>query len=224
MKKKAVVLLSGGMDSAVTLYMAREEYQCYVLMFDYGQKAVKELDFARKIAEEAGCSYRLLKIDLPWKGSSLLDGSKEVPEASEACGGDIPDTYVPARNMIFLSYGVSFAEAIGADAVFIGAHQLDYSNYPDCRSGFFDVFGESVRIGTKRGAEGSEVKVVTPIINMTKKEIVGMGNELGVPFEYTWSCYKQDSTPCGKCESCVFRIKAFEEAGIQDPLMSRDLN
>jgi 7-cyano-7-deazaguanine synthase len=223
MKKKAVVLLSGGMDSAVTLYMAREEYQCHVLMFDYGQKAVKELDFARKIAEEAGCSYRLLKIDLPWKGSSLLDGSKEVPEAAEACGESIPDTYVPARNMIFLSYGISFAEAIGADAVFIGAHQLDYSNYPDCRSGFFDAFSEAVRKGTKSGVEKSEVKVVTPIINMTKKEIVCMGNELGVPFEYTWSCYEQDSTPCGKCESCVFRMKAFEEAGIQDPLMSRDL-
>ena len=207
----------------MTLYMAREEYECHVLMFDYGQKAVKELDFAKRIAEEAGCSYRLLKIDLPWKGSSLLDESKEVPEAAEASGEGIPDTYVPARNMIFLSYGVSFAEAIGADAVFIGAHQLDYSNYPDCRSGFFDSFREAVREGTKSGAEGSEIEVVTPIINMTKSEIVSKGNELGVPFGYTWSCYKQDSAPCGKCESCAFRMKAFEEAGIQDPLMSRDL-
>lgn len=224
MRKKAVVLLSGGMDSAVTLYMAKEEYECHVLMFDYGQKAVKELDFARKISEEAGCSYYFLKIDLPWKGSSLLDESKEIPEASETSGSGIPDTYVPARNMIFLSYGVSFAEAIGADAVFIGAHQLDYSNYPDCRSEFFDSFRKAVQKGTKRGVEASEVKIVTPIIGKTKKEIVQVGNDLAVPFEHTWSCYKQDNMPCGKCESCMFRIKAFEEAGIEDPLMIRDLN
>lgn len=213
--KKAVVLLSGGIDSAVTLYIARKNYQCTALIFDYGQKASKETSSARKIADKAGCGYYLLSVALPWNGSSLLDEERSIPEASS--GKDIPDTYVPARNIIFLSYGTSLAEAIGAEAVFIGAHQLDYSNYPDCRKEFFESFQGTVLRGTKGGALGEGVKIITPILNMTKKEIVEEGFKLGVPFEDTWSCYSGSALPCGKCESCLFRIKAFEEAGKIDP-------
>lgn len=219
--KKAVVLLSGGMDSAVTLYSAKQDHECHVLIFYYGQKADKEIEFAQKLAEESGCEYIIMNISLPWKGSALLDDNVSIPDAQEVTGGDdIPATYVPARNIIFLSYGVSYAEAIDADAVFIGAHQLDFSNYPDCRSSFFDKFREAVKEGTKRGHEGKEVKIVTPVIDKTKKEIVELGAHLGVPFERTWSCYRNEEKPCGKCESCYFRAKAFKEAGVKDPLNS----
>jgi len=217
--KKAVVLLSGGVDSAVTLYIAKQEYECHVLLFNYGQKAGKELNCAKKIAEEAGCEYKVIDISLPWKGSSLVDDSSKIPTGEASRGGEIPSTYVPSRNIIFLSFAASFAEAIGAEAVFIGAHQLDYSNYPDCRSEFFDSFQESLDQGTKMGTEGNGIKIATPVINKTKKEIVETGIDLGVPFEYTWSCYDGGDAPCGECESCMFRMKAFDEAGIKDPLL-----
>jgi len=217
--KKAVILLSGGMDSAVTLYIAKKDHQCHAVVFDYGQKASKEIEFAKKITGITGSKFQVLRIPLPWKGSALLDETKAVPEGNASGGGMIPDTYVPARNMIFLSFGVSFAETIGAEAVFIGAHQLDFSNYPDCRDEFFASFRETVRRGTKRGQKGRRINIETPIINKTKKEILETGRQLGVPFEYTWSCYRGDDMPCGVCESCLFRAKAFEEAGIADPLL-----
>ena len=219
--KTAVVLLSGGMDSAVTLYMAQKEYKyvCHVLIFNYGQKASKEMDFARLLVEKTGSVFHKVNISLPWKGSSLIDDKIEVPKNIIDNGSGIPSTYVPARNILFLSYGVSFAEAIGAEAVFIGAHQLDYSNYPDCRSEFFEAFQEAVNVGTKAGVEKKSVKIITPIINMTKKEIVQKGVQLGVPFENTWSCYLGDENPCMECESCKFRMQAFREAGIKDPLV-----
>ena len=219
--KKAIVLLSGGMDSAVAFYIARRTYQCHVLVFDYGQKAKGEIDYALKLSEMAGCENRVLKISLPWKGSSLLDENKAIPDGKNAACGEIPDTYVPARNIIFLSYAVSFAEAINAEAVFIGAHQLDFSNYPDCRSEFFNSMRKAILWGTKKGSEGDPVEIITPIIDMTKKEIVELGVKLGVPFEHTWSCYKSGERPCLECESCMFRQKAFEELGIQDPLLSK---
>lgn len=215
--QKAIVLVSGGMDSAVTLYKAKQENECFALVFSYGQKASREIDSARRVASIAGCPCTVLDISMPWKGSALLDVNSAIPEHSASSEGKIPGTYVPARNILFLSYAVSYAEAIGAESVFIGAHQLDFSNYPDCREVFFDSYREMVRKGTRTGSEGSPVEIVTPIINMTKKQIVEEGLKLGVPFGETWSCYSQGETPCGKCESCVFRARAFQEAGVPDP-------
>ncbi len=217
--KKAVVLLSGGMDSAVTLYIAKQDYSCHALIFDYGQKAFKEIGCASKIAEVSGSPFQVLRISLPWKGSALLDRSIDVPAGDVSGGGKIPATYVPARNIIFLSYAISFAEAMGAETVFIGAQQVDFSNYPDCRSSFFESFQEAIRLGTKEGMEGGGIRISTPVINKTKREIIETGIMLGVPFEHTWSCYRGDMAPCGSCESCVFRAKAFAETGVPDPLL-----
>ena len=214
--KQAIVLLSGGVDSAVTLYEAKIDYECKVLVVDYGQKAKKEIQCAIRVAKEAGCECTVLKVELPWKGSALLDPERAIPEGMDSAGGDIPDTYVPSRNIILLSYGVSYAESIGAEAVFIGAHQMDYSNYPDCRSEFFDKFRETIRYGTKVGIENHSIKIETPVIDRTKKEIVEIGDRLGVPFGLTWSCYHGDEAPCGKCESCLYRKQAFKEAGVVD--------
>jgi len=213
------VLLSGGMDSAVTLYIARKTYDASALIFKYGQRAGQETASAVKVAEKAGVPYYILDISFPWKGSTLLDSSLTVPSGGASAGGSIPSTYVPGRNIIFLSFGVSFAEAIGARAVFIGAHEQDYSNYPDCRRGFFDNFEKAVNSGTKLGVEGERVEVVTPLIDKTKKEIIRTGMSLGVPFELTWSCYDGGKTPCGRCESCMFRARGFEEAGLTDPVL-----
>lgn len=218
--KKAIVLLSGGVDSAVTLYIAKQDYDCRALIFDYGQKAAREIDSARRIAAAAGVEALEMTIAMPWKGSALLDEDEAIPDGAISGEGEIPATYVPARNIVFLSFAVSFAESIGAGAVFIGAHQLDYSNYPDCRGEFFECFQKAVDVGTKSGVEGRVVKIITPVLDFTKKEIVAEGVRLGVPFGDTWSCYHQGEVwPCGACESCLFRAKAFEEAGIEDPLM-----
>ncbi|KJJ85711.1 queuosine biosynthesis protein QueC [Candidatus Omnitrophus magneticus] len=169
---KAVVLLSGGMDSAVTLYIAKQKYQCHVLIFDYGQQARKEIISAKNLAKQSSSDFYVIKITLPWKGSALLDKNIKIPENGDYLGKGIPSTYVPARNIIFLSFGVSFAEAIGANAIFIGAHELDFSNYPDCRGEFFDSFQKVINKGTKSGVNKSPVKIITPILNKTKKEIV----------------------------------------------------
>ena len=215
--EKAIVLVSGGMDSAVTLYKAKQKNECFALTFSYGQKATREIDSALSVAKSAGVPCTVLDISLPWKGSALLDVDSVIPEYSASADGEIPVTYVPARNILFLSYAVSYAEAIGAGSVFIGAHQLDFSNYPDCREVFFDSYRNMVNKGTRTGSEGRPVEIVTPIINMTKKQIVEEGVRLGVPFGETWSCYSQGETPCGKCESCMFRSRAFQEAGVPDP-------
>ena len=172
----------------------------------------------------AGCQSRVLKIRLPWKGSSLLDKKIPVSEAKKRQGiksAQIPATYVPARNIIFLSFALSYAEASGAEAIFIGAHSQDYSGYPDCRRGFFSAFQAAAKRGTKAGSEGRGIKIFTPLINQTKAGIIRSGFKLGVPFEQTWSCYKGKERPCGKCESCYFRARGFKEAGLSDPLSSQ---
>jgi len=204
MSKRAVVLLSGGMDSAVTLFYARQKgYKAHCLVFDYGQRHKKEIRFAEGIARLAGCDYRILKIRLPWKNSALLDSKISVPENRVFSG--IPSTYVPARNTIFLSFAVSFAEAIGASAIFIGANARDFSGYPDCRPLYFKRFNELLKKATK--ARG--IKIETPLLYKTKKEIVRLGKRLGVPLELTWSCYKGGRKPCGKCDACKLRNKGF---------------
>ncbi|MFH1394710.1 MAG: 7-cyano-7-deazaguanine synthase QueC [Candidatus Omnitrophota bacterium] len=218
MTKKAVVLLSGGLDSAVTLYIAKKDYECSVLIFNYGQRALIETEYAQKLVEYSRDKYYMMDISLPWKGSALLDKTMLIPSGEVSACGSIPDTYVPARNIIFLSFGVSFAEAIGASAVFIGAHQLDFSNYPDCTDVFFESFQKTIDVGTKTGREQGKIEIKTPLLCMTKKEIVETGNRLKVPFQYTWSCYEGGKVSCGKCESCLFREQAFADSGIPDPL------
>ena len=210
--KKAVVLLSGGLDSAVTLYFAKsKKYQCQALIFDYGQRHRREIEAAKCIAKRAGVKFEVIKISLPWKGSSLLDKRN----ISRSRGSLIPNTYVPARNIIFLSFALSFAEAIKANAIFIGAHAQDYSGYPDCRSEFFHAFNKVASTGTKAGIEKNGVEIKTPLLNMGKADIIRLGSRLRVPFELTWSCYKGGRAPCGVCDSCHYRDKGFKEAGIK---------
>ncbi|MFA5117483.1 MAG: 7-cyano-7-deazaguanine synthase QueC [Candidatus Omnitrophota bacterium] len=215
--KRAVVLLSGGLDSATTLYYAkRNGFEPYCLVFDYGQRHKREVAAARQIARALKAPLETVTISLPWKGSSLLDKSKAIP--SSAVTGTIPDTYVPARNIIFLSFALSYAEVIRAEAVFIGAHAQDYSGYPDCRPEFYRAFDAVIKTGTKAGVEGNKINIITPLINKTKSEIVKLGFSLGVPFGRTWSCYHGGKRPCGKCDSCYYRAKGFAEAGLEDPL------
>lgn len=223
MNKKAIVLLSGGLDSAVSLYLAkRQGFKCYCLIFDYGQRHKKEIESAKRIVKKTRCPYRILKIRFPWKGSSLLDKGLKIPERGNAITQKrknvIPSTYVPGRNIIFLSFALSFAEVTGAEVIFIGANAIDFSGYPDCRSEFYRAFNKVITKGTKVGVKGEEIKIETPLIQRTKAQIVRLGAQLGVPFELTWSCYRGGKRPCGKCDSCHFRAKGFSEAGIPDPL------
>jgi len=219
-RKKAVVLLSGGLDSATTLYFARKSgFECTCLSFDYGQRHKRELSAAGKLAAVSNCEHHIVKIGLPWKGSSLLDSDIALPMAGNSSGKKIPNTYVPARNIIFLSFALSCAEAIGAEAIFIGANAVDYSGYPDCRPDFYRAFCKAIRTGTKSGVEGAQIRILTPLISKTKAQIVKLGAALGVPFGLTWSCYAGGVKPCGKCESCFYRSKGFRQARVIDPLV-----
>lgn len=220
--RQAVVLLSGGLDSAVALYVAKHKgYEVYALSFDYGQRHGCELKAARSLSKKVHCNWKLLSIDLPWKGSSLLDNKLKIPESSciTRIGNVIPSTYVPARNTIFLSFALSYAEAIGASAVFIGANALDYSGYPDCRPQYFKAFNRLALLATKCALDKNKIKIQTPLVNLTKSQIIRLGSRLGVPFELTWSCYKGANKPCGKCDSCLLRAKGFKEAGEKDPAL-----
>ncbi|UCD55082.1 MAG: 7-cyano-7-deazaguanine synthase QueC [Candidatus Omnitrophota bacterium] len=216
MNKKAIVLLSGGIDSAVTLYLAKKKGFCpTALIFDYGQRHRKEIGFARRIAGKARSPYRIIKLSFPWKGSSLLDRKMHIPKRPfNNIKKGIPSTYVPGRNLIFLSIATSFAETIKGDAIFIGAHTQDFSGYPDCRKTFFDIFKKVITKGTK---DGKRIKIYTPLLNKNKKEIIKIGLRLKVPFKFTWSCYEGSRNPCDSCDSCLFRKKAFEELGVKDP-------
>lgn len=211
--RRCVVLLSGGLDSTTTLYLAMSRgYRPLCLIFDYGQRHRKEILRAEQISRQAGCPYYRVKISMPWKGSSLLDRSMAVPRKGVFRG--IPNTYVPARNIIFLSFAVSAAEALGCRDIFIGANAVDYSGYPDCRPSFYRAFGAVIRKGTKSGAEQAPIRVRTPLISMSKAQIVRKAVSLGVPLELTWSCYTGGSKPCGVCDSCRLRAKGFREAGL----------
>jgi 7-cyano-7-deazaguanine synthase len=217
--KKAVVLVSGGLDSATTLAIALSQgYECYALSFDYGQRHFCELIAADNIAKYLGAKdHKTVKMDLrQFGGSALTDDAIDVPEY----GGDgIPVTYVPARNAVFLSLALGWAEVLGACELFIGINAVDYSGYPDCRPEFVNAFEQMANLATKAGVEGERFKVNAPLINMSKAQIIQTGTELGVDYSQTVSCYNPDNhgTACGHCDSCRLRAQGFVAAGIADP-------
>ena len=220
---RVVVLLSGGMDSATTFYLAREaEHLVYALSFDYGQRHSREMQAARSIAKAGGAKqHKRLSIDLgAIGGSALTDPKVDVPQnrAAESIGRGVPPTYVPARNTILLSYGLAYAEVSKADRVYIGATAVDFSGYPDCRPEYFKAFQRMANLATKRGVQGHAVRIEYPLIRMSKADIVREGERLGVPFELTWSCYLGGSKACGTCDACQLRLKGFREAGSRDPI------
>ena len=221
--KKAVVLLSGGLDSATTLFLARKRgFRCFCLVFDYGQRHQREIGSAKKIARFAHCAYRLIKLRFPWKGSALLDRKSKIPAATGyrlQARSVIPNTYVPARNTVFLSLALAYAEAINAGAIFIGANAVDFSGYPDCRPEFYRAFKKVAACATKSGVEGKKIRIETPLIEKSKAEIIRLGASLGVPFQWTWSCYAGKNKPCAQCDSCYLRAKGFRQAKIKDPLL-----
>ena len=218
--KKAVVLLSGGLDSATVLAIAKSEgFACHALSFDYGQRHLCELEAAGRVARQLGVEcHKTAKIDLRlWGGSALTDDALAVPDAEESSG--IPITYVPARNLIFLSFATAYAEVLGARDIFIGVNSVDYSGYPDCRPAFIESFRETARLGTRAVDEGWSYRINAPLQNMSKAEIIRTGVRLGVDYSFTTSCYNPDSEgrSCGKCASCALRIAGFREAGVPDP-------
>ncbi|HMA86082.1 MAG TPA: 7-cyano-7-deazaguanine synthase QueC [Desulfosalsimonadaceae bacterium] len=222
--QKAVILISGGLDSATALAIARAEgWECYAMSFDYGQRHILELDAARKIAENMGVKKHLvIQVDLAGIGGSALTADISVPknrsDAELAAG--IPVTYVPARNTIFLSYGLAWAEVIGATDIFIGVNAIDYSGYPDCRPEFIKAFEQMANLATKTAVEGGgAIRIQTPLLYMTKAQIIQQGVSLGIDYSLTHSCYDptMEGLACGKCDSCQLRKKGFFEAGLKDP-------
>jgi 7-cyano-7-deazaguanine synthase len=226
MSRKAVILLSGGLDSATVLAIARSEgYELYPLSFRYGQRHERELAAAERVARAFGAAERHLVIafDLRAIGGSALTEAIDVPKsrtAGEIAHG-IPVTYVPARNTIFLSFGLAYAEKLEASDLFIGVNQLDYSGYPDCREEYIRAFEAMANLATKAGVEGkTRTRIHTPLIRMTKTEIIRRGLALGVDYALTWSCYDPTAggLACGECDSCQLRLKGFTEAGVEDPI------
>jgi 7-cyano-7-deazaguanine synthase len=216
---KAVVLLSGGLDSATALAMARDlGYECYALSFDYGQRHDIELEAAARVAESLNAvEHKFLAVDLTQiGGSALTDRSIDVPDEP---GEGIPVTYVPARNTIFLSFALGYAEVLAANHIFIGVNAVDYSGYPDCRPEYIKAFEIMANLATRAGLEGNRLTIHTPLIDLTKAEIIRKGMELGVDYSLTVSCYQADEEgrACGVCDSCRFRKQGFEDAGIPDP-------
>lgn len=217
--KKAVVLLSGGLDSATCLAIARDQgYECHTLAFDYGQRTRSELDAAQRLSSELGAkSHRVIALGMDTiGGSALTDHSIDVPEEA---GDGVPVTYVPARNTVFLSLALGMAEVLEAESIFIGVNAVDYSGYPDCRPAFIDAFQLLAEVATKAGAEGKPVRIQTPLMDLSKADIIAVGNGLGLDYSLTVSCYQADEegNACGKCDSCFLRRQGFEEALVKDP-------
>lgn len=225
MTRKAVVLLSGGLDSTTVLAIAKDQgFEPYALSFRYGQRHEIELAAAQRVAEAAGVSRHVVcDIDLRVFGGSALTADVEVPKhdsAGEISGEEIPITYVPARNTVFLSFALAYAEVVGATDIFIGVNALDYSGYPDCRPEFIAAYERMANLATRAGVEGNELRIHTPLIELTKAQTVEIGKRLGVDYSLTSSCYDPDDQgrPCGHCDSCLLRLKGFAEAGLEDPL------
>lgn len=218
-KNRAVVLVSGGLDSATCLAIARDRgYECYALSFDYGQRSSSELIAARRVAESGGVAdHKIIELNMAAiGGSALTDKDISVPE-QESEG--IPVTYVPARNTVFLSYALAWAEVLNAEAIFIGVNALDYSGYPDCRPEYIEAFQTLINLATKVGVEGSVISLETPLIDLSKAEIIKTGAGLSVDYAATVSCYQADAEgrACGQCDSCRFRSRGFEKADVEDP-------
>jgi 7-cyano-7-deazaguanine synthase len=222
--KHAIVLLSGGLDSATTFAIARAHgYETYALSFDYGQRHKRELEAAKKIAESLGAKKRLvIKIDNQIFGGSALTDEVDVPKSrsEKEIGTGIPVTYVPARNTIFLAHALAWAETIGAGHIFIGANAIDYSGYPDCRPEYMALFETLANLATKAGVEGARMQIHAPLLKMSKADIVRKAVELNVDLALTHSCYdpRPDGRACGQCDSCRLRQKGFDEAGVRDPI------
>lgn len=221
--KRAVVLLSGGLDSATALAIAVSKgYECHVLSFDYGQRSQTELNAAKQIASDLKVAeHRILRLHLEdFGGSALTDTHIDVPEdVTEEQEGDIPVTYVPARNTVFLSLALGWAEVLNAEAIFIGVNAVDYSGYPDCRPEFIDAFQKMADLATRNGVHGESIRIETPLIDLSKADIVREGVKLGVDYSKTVSCYQADEQGrgCGHCDSCRLRAKGFVDAGVADP-------
>jgi len=225
MPKNAVVLLSGGLDSATVLAIAKDRgFLPYTLSFDYGQRHKWELELARRIAETAGVArHQVIRFDLRAFGGSALTSDIDVPKDRDVSDAGIPITYVPARNTIFLSFALAWAETLGSSDIFIGVNALDYSGYPDCRPEYIAAYQRMANLATKAGVQGGQnLTIHTPLIQLTKAEIIRAGLALGVDYSLTSSCYdpSPDGRPCGTCDSCQLRRKGFAEAGMRDPLQN----
>jgi 7-cyano-7-deazaguanine synthase len=225
MSRKAVVLLSGGLDSTTVLAVAKDQgFEPYAISFRYGQRHAVELDAARRVANAAGVERHVVcDIDLRVFGGSALTADVDVPKhesADELSDDEIPVTYVPARNTVFLSFALAYAEVIGSTDIFIGVNALDYSGYPDCRPEYIAAYEQMANLATRAGVEGNKVKIHTPLINLTKAETVELGTRLGVDYSLTLSCYDPDTDgrSCGHCDSCLLRLRGFADAGLADPV------
>lgn len=220
--KKVVVLLSGGLDSSTLAYLVAQHTtnKIYTLTIDYGQRHKKELLSAQKISKKIKAKeHKVIRLDLTkWGGSSLTDKNIKVPLKRNLSSKLIPNTYVPARNTVFLSIALSYAEAIGASEIYIGVNSVDYSGYVDCRPNFIKKYQELIKLATKAGTNGNAIKIKTPLINLTKATIVKLGQKFGVDWSKTWSCYSGKKLACGLCDSCQLRLKGFAEAKVKDPL------
>lgn len=224
---KAVVLLSGGLDSSTALAWAVKEqgWKCSTVAFDYGQRHRVELESSEMVAKSLGViDHRLINVDMRTIGHSALTSDMPVPKDDAGHAG-VPTTYVPARNLIFLSLAAGLAETVGASYLVIGANVVDYSGYPDCRPEFLEAFVQAARLGTQAGAEGKKLEIAAPLIKLGKSEIIELGLRLGLDYAMTSSCYdpRQNGTPCGHCDSCYYRRQGFEKLGQQDPLNYPDL-
>lgn len=225
MDRRAVVLLSGGLDSATAATIARAEgYELFTLTFRYGQRHEKELRSAQAVSRALGATEHL-ELSLPLDQiaeSALTRRDRPLPtdRSLSEIGAGIPSTYVPARNTVFLSLALAWAESLGAESVWIGATALDYSGYPDCRPEFFEAVERVAAVGTKRGIEGKPIRIVAPLVKLSKAEIIRKGTALGAPYALTWSCYAGGDRPCGRCDACLLRAKGFREAGATDPILA----
>ncbi|MBU0478337.1 7-cyano-7-deazaguanine synthase QueC [bacterium] len=218
--KKAIVLSSGGIDSTTSMAIAKaENYELYSLTLDYGQRHKIEIKSAKKVASSFYVKeHKIIVVDLTKIGDSALTANIDIPTDSRPM--EIPVTYVPARNTIFLSIALAWAEVVGANDIFIGANAVDYSGYPDCRPEYLKAFENLANLGTKAGIKGKQIKIHAPLLRMSKAEIIKKGVELGIDYSITWSCYnpRTGSKACGKCDSCKFRLKGFRETGYEDPI------